>query len=259
MGLEGRTILVTRQREQSVEFIAEIEKRGGRAVLFPMITIQDPESWEDCDRALLQIKAYDSLVFASANAVEKFFLRCTLRGVEPIMFRRYDVYAVGEKTKQAVEEKGLQVKAIPDQYSSASLAESFQGRNLTGKRFLYPRGDLGKAELVKSLIQQGASVEPVVVYRNTGPNEVDAEQVYRKLVVGEIDVVTFASPSAAINFAKLFPEARMTSMDKRVRIAAIGPTTEEAVKSLGLPVDIVARQSTVESLVDAIQTYYESR
>jgi uroporphyrinogen III methyltransferase/synthase len=259
MGLEGRTILVTRLREQSVEFIAEIEKRGGRAVLLPMITIQDPESWEDCDRALLQIKTYDTLIFTSTNAVEKFFQRCTLRGVEPIVFRRYDVYAVGEKTKQAVEEKGLQVKAIPDQYSSVSLAEYFQGRNLTGKRFLYPRGDLGKADLAKSLIQQGASVDPVVVYRNTGPNEVDAEQVYGKLVMGEIDVVTFASPSAAINFAKLFPPARMASMDKRIRIAAIGPTTEEALKNLDMQVDILARQSTVGGLVDAIQQYYESR
>ena len=259
MGLEGRTILITRQREQSVEFIAEIENRGGRAVLLPMITIQDPESWEECDRALLEIKTYGALIFTSTNAVEKFFQRCALRALEPVLFRRYEIYAVGEKTQAAVEEKGLQVKAIPDQYSSVALAEYFRGRNLTGKRFLYPRGDLGKAELVKCLIQQGASVDPVVVYRNTGANEADAEQVYRKLVVGEIDVVTFASPSAAANFAKLFPPARMASMDKRMRIAAIGPTTEEGVKSLGMHVDIVARRSTVEGLVDAIQKYYDPR
>jgi uroporphyrinogen-III synthase len=96
-----------------------------------------------------------------------------------------------------------------------------------------------------------------MVYRNTGPNEADAELVYNKLISGEIDVVTFASPSAAINFARLFPRGKMAMMDKRLRTAVIGPTTEEAVRNLGMKVDIVARQSTVESLTDAIQSYYE--
>ena len=258
MGLENKTILITRQREQYAEFIAEIEKRGGRAVMFPMINIQDPRSWEECDRALLQIKKYDALVFTSTNSVEKFFQRCLLRTVEPALLRRCGIYAVGEKTQQAIKWHGLAMQAIPEQYSSASLAEHFRGMDVRGKQFLYPRGDLGKTDLVKSLIQQGASVDPVIVYRTTGPNAVDAEAVYRRLVAGDIDVITFASPSSAINFVKLFPREKMALKHKHIKIAVIGPTTEDALRTLNVPVDVVARRSTIEGLLDAIEECYKA-
>jgi len=257
MGLEGKTILITRQREQSIEFIAEVERRGGKAVLFPTISIQDPDSWEEVDRALQHIKTYDALIFTSVNSVEKFLQRCLLKSVEPVVFRACDIYAVGEKTKSAVEERGLTVKAIPEKYSSSGLAEYLRSLDLQGKRFLYPRGDLGKADLIKSLMRQGATVDPVVCYRNAGPDEVDAEFVYRRLVAGEIDVVTFASPSAAINFVKLFSLEKMASMDKRTKIAVIGTTTEEEVRNLGIQVDVVAKQSTIKGLLDAIEEHYD--
>jgi uroporphyrinogen III methyltransferase / synthase len=257
MSLDNRTILITRQREQSVEFIAEIERRGGKAVLLPMINIQDPDSWEGVDRALQQIRTYNALIFTSSNGIGRFFQRCLVKSVELVTLRRCEVYVVGEKTKQAVEERGLSVKALPEQYSSAGLAEYFRSVDLQGKRFLYPRGDLGDSELVKSIVQQGATVDPVTVYRNTGPNEADVEIVYRHLAAGEIDVVTFASPSAALNFTKLFPSEKLATMEKEPKIAVIGPTTEEAVTSLGMHVDIVARQSTVEGLLDAIEEYYD--
>lgn len=257
MGLEGKTILITRQREQSIEFIAEVERRGGKAVLLPMINIQDPDSWEEADRALQQIKTYDALIFTSINSVEKFLHRCLLKSVEPVAFRTCEIFAVGEKTRHAAEERGLVVKGIPEKYSSSGLAEYFRTLDLQGKRFLYPRGDLGKADLIKSLMQQGATVDPVVCYRNTGPDEVDAEFVYHRLVAGEIDVVTFVSSSAAINFVKLFPPEKMASMHKRTKIAVIGPTTEEEMKNLGVQVDIVAKKATIEELLDAIEEYYD--
>jgi uroporphyrinogen III methyltransferase/synthase len=255
MGLEGKTILITRQREQSIEFISEVERRGGKAVLFPTISIQDPDSWEEVDRALQHIKTYDAIIFTSINSVERFFHRCLLKSVEPVTFRGCEIYAVGEKTKHAVEERGLRVKAIPEKYSSAGLAEYFRTLDLQGKQFLYPRGDLGRADLIKSLVRQGATVDPVVCYVNKGPEEADAEFVYRKLVAGEIDVVTFASPSAAINFVKLFPPEKMASIHGQTKIAVIGPTTEEEVRDLGIQVDIVAKQSTIKGLLDAIEEY----
>lgn len=258
MSLINKTILITRQREQSIGFIAEVEKRGGKAILLPMINIQDPDSWEEVDRALQQIKTYDALIFTSSNGIEKFFHRCLVKSVELVTLRRCDVYVVGEKTKHAVEERGLSVKALPEQYSSAGLADHFRSVDLQGKRFLYPRGDLGDSELIKRIVQQGAIVDPVTVYRNTGPDEADAEAVYRHFAAGEIDLVTFASPSAALNFVKLFPPEKLANMEKQPKIAVIGPTTNEAVTSLGMHVDIVARQSTVEGLLDAIEEHYNA-
>ena len=258
MALENRTILITRQREQSLEFIAEIEWWGGKAVLLPMINIQDPDSWEELDRALQNIKKYDALIFTSTNAVERFFQRCLLKSVESVSLRRCAVYAVVEKTKQVVEERGLDVKAVPATYSSAGLAEYFEGFNIQGKRFLYPRGDLGKTDLIKSLVRQGAIVDPIVIYKNTGPDEIDAEFSYRRLLRGEIDVVSFASPSAAVNFVKLFSLEKIASIDKKTKFAVVGSTTADAVRKVGMHPDIIARQATIAGLLDAIEDYFDS-
>jgi uroporphyrinogen-III synthase len=70
MSLQNKTILITRQREQSKEFIAEVEKRGGHAVVFPLIRITEPDSWESCDTALQRLGEYDGLILTSENGVE---------------------------------------------------------------------------------------------------------------------------------------------------------------------------------------------
>ena len=258
MGLEGKTILITRQRDQSLEVVSEIEKRGGKAVLLPLINIQDPDSWEELDQALSHVKQYDALIFTSSNAVERFFHRCLLRSIEPVTFRECDVYAVGAKTKELIEARGLHVNATPERFSSVALAEYFDRSDVTGKRFLYPRGDLGTADLVKRLVQKGARVEPVIVYKNTGPDEADVESTYHRLAQGEIDVITFASPSAGVNFVKLFPPERIASMEKKARIAVVGPTTEEAVRKLGLQPDIIAARATMTGMLDAIEEYFHA-
>ena len=60
MSLRNKTILVTRQEEQSREFVTAIEQRGGSALLFPMIRIMDPDSWVACDAAIERLDSHGS-------------------------------------------------------------------------------------------------------------------------------------------------------------------------------------------------------
>jgi uroporphyrinogen-III synthase len=50
--LEGRTILITRPRSQTLDSIEAVKRQGARPLMFPVISILDPESWEACDAAL---------------------------------------------------------------------------------------------------------------------------------------------------------------------------------------------------------------
>ena len=257
MGLRNKTILVTRQAAQSSEFIAEVESRGGRVLLFPTIRIVDPETWEDCDRALERITEYQGLIFTSTNGVEKFFERCRVRGVKVGVFKGFEVYAVGEKTKIEIEERGLRVSFVPGQYSAASLADYFTSAAVQRKRFLFPQGNLSRTEVVNRLTQLGAAVDPVVVYRTAETDGDGAEEIMRRLAAGQIDVVTFASPSAAQNFVKVFPQEEVARIHERTKVAVIGPSTAEAVRRLGLVVDIVAAKSTATGLVEAIAEHFD--
>jgi uroporphyrinogen III methyltransferase/synthase len=73
-----------------------------------------------------------------------------------------------------------------------------------------------------------------------------------------IDVVTFTSGSTVENFLKnlaTHPKGRV--LIANCRIACIGPVTAGVAVKLGLNVDIVARNFTVEGLVEALVEYYK--
>lgn len=255
MSLKDRTVLITRRAEQAGDMIREIERLGGRPVLFPTVEITDAASWEEVDGAIGRIGGFDALVFASANAVERFLRRCRDRGVDLTEVQALRIYAVGETTRAAVTRLGLTVTLVPDAYSARGLAEALPPEAVRGKRFLIPRGDRAREELPRTLKEMGADVETVTVYSTVLPGGQGTEAVRQRILSGSINVITFASPSAVTNFVQLFSPAELSGLRKRVAIAVIGPTTEQAVRQAGLDVAIVAEVSTGVGLVRAIDEY----
>jgi uroporphyrinogen-III synthase len=253
--LRNRKILVTRQQERSGEMVREIEIRGGNAVVVPMIATGPPGAWTECDAAIGRLGTYDVLLFTSVNAVESFAGRTRTLGIPPAVLARAPSVAVGEATAAALKGNGLPVIFVPEEFSGASLALAL-GDSLAGKRVLLPRGNIARDTVPDALRQAGALVETVTVYETSAPEGIDRGSFVRRVVTGEFDVVTFASPSAAANFCALFRPEELRAAADHARIAVIGPSTADAVRALGLDVDIIARESTARDLVRCIDEYY---
>jgi uroporphyrinogen III methyltransferase / synthase len=252
MSLANKRIVVTRPREQSDGLVAEIEARGGTAVVVPLIAIADPVSWEACDRAIAALDTFDALVFTSTNGVNKFFGRCTEKGIAQRRLSRLPTYAVGEQTRRAIESHGAHIIYTPDDFSSEALGKYFSLQSLDGKKFLMVRGDIGKREIDGILCDRGVAVNEVIVYRTI--TEGEAGSLGERLAAGEIDALTFASPSAVRGFRQLFPAFSKT--ERHVTIAVIGPTTHHAAREADLAPDVVAPQATATSLVEALDDYF---
>ncbi|MGH2568833.1 MAG: uroporphyrinogen-III synthase, partial [Bacteroidota bacterium] len=92
------------------------------------------------------------------------------------------------------------------------------------------------------------------VYNTVSPRQQDLDIVRNALLNRQIDVVTFFSPSAVRNFLQIMG----TKSLEQTLIAVIGPSTASAAESLGIPVDIVAKQATAESLVETIAEQFTS-
>jgi len=159
--LSGKTILITRSKEQAKDFIQAIESRGGNAISFPTISIEDPDSWKECDDAIKNISSFDGIIFTSQNAVNKFFTRPNYSLHSALSSKL--IFSVGEKTKSAIEKYNLNVTTIPEVYTAESLGETMRSLGVEGKRFLFPRGNLGREVLVEMLNSLGAVVKPVIV------------------------------------------------------------------------------------------------
>jgi uroporphyrinogen-III synthase len=257
MSLHGKTILITRRQEQSRELVAELERRGARTLVCPMIGIADPDSWTECDSAIERLGEYDGIIFTSSNGAEMFFRRLRERGGNFTRLQAIPVFAVGETTRQTIAEQGVRVEFVPAVYSGDALGQAFVGRDLKGKTYLHPRGNRGREEVEKHLTGAGARVEAVVVYATVEPDRTSCGDLRRRILSGAIDVVTFASPSALKNFSTLFTGPEFASMPGRPRVVVIGPTTGEAARSMNFPVDAVAPESTSAGLARAVEELFQ--
>ena len=255
MSLRNRTILVTRPKHHAEGMVRAVESLGGTAVVIPMIAIGPPQSWKEVDAAIARLTEYDALAFTSANAAESFFGRAILLGVDEGRLAGVNAISVGEKTAAAVRSFGARVDLVPGEFSGNALAAAL-GSSWAGKKILFPRGSLAQEEIAAIMRESGAVIDAVTVYTTSGPTGLTAESLVRRVLGGEFDVVTFASPSAASNFCSLFAPNDLSAVPEHARIAVIGPTTADAVRTIGLPVDIVAREATATGLARSIDEFY---
>ena len=238
--------------------VAEIERRGGRATVFPTIQTVPPLSWEESDRALASIGEYYGIIFTSVNAVEFFFHRLETKGLRSSDVSMSKIWALGEKTREAVERKGMDVSDLPEHFTSASLSQLLAAYDLKGKRLLLPQSDLARDALEVALRAQGAIPVPITVYRTVPAESAEREDILAEIRGGSIDAVAFASPSSAQNFVLMFSDLQPVELCRRMKVAAIGPTTRDSLIDLGISPDIVAAVSTGDGLIDAIEDYFET-
>ena len=158
--------------------------------------------------------------------------RLVAHGRPPAQIRAR-VLCVGPGTASAARRAGFAAPEVPaSRYDAESLAEAVRDvLPPAGKRFLFPCGSLSRPTLPQSLRDAGARVDEVIVYA-TAPAEVDVAQLRATLVRGELDALTFASPSAVRRFAACLDDASRAAASRAV-IAAIGAVTAEALGEVG--------------------------
>ncbi|MGC8898435.1 MAG: uroporphyrinogen-III synthase [Bacteroidota bacterium] len=259
MSLHGETVLLTRPKEQAEETAKLIRQRGGVPIIAPLIAIAPPEQWDELDKCLQQIENYDAIIFTSANAVRFTLQRASnlLNGMERL--RKIPAIPVGEKTAAALEEFGLRAAFIPSEFAAEALVQEILLRYKQGN-FLFPRGNLRKDTVPHSLRGAGLGVDEPVVYRTVQASTEEVRKVRYLLQHGKINVITFASPSAVENFAKLIGvEILSEPSEGRIIIATIGKVTARCAIELGFNVDIVSQEATFESLLESVEHELDKR
>jgi uroporphyrinogen-III synthase len=257
--LAGRRIVITRAAEQADDFLARLAEAGATVDLLPMVRFMKVEDASDLDRSIAEFEQFDWLIFTSANAARFFLQRCKLlRRPVPHELR---LAAVGSATRRALENEGAEASRIwmPRQANGAGLAAELGGE-LAGARVLIPRSDLAGDELPAALRDAGAEVTTVLAY-HTAPSSAESldAEVVAIIERGDVDAITFFSPSAFRYFAQVAGGVALEKMGGCVAFAAIGPTTAAAIREAGLPVVVEASEPQAESLIAALENYFAAR
>ena len=260
--LFGRRVLVTRPHEQAVELVDRLTLLGADAIEAPLIRIEPPEDLGPLHEAAATPDAFDWIVFTSANAVDAF-MKTFLEGEGDVRtLKGLRLCAVGTGTAGKLAHYGIKVDLVPGEFQSEAIVAAVAATGpIEGVRVLLPRADIGRKLVAHQLRQAGALVTDVVAYRtvlNDAPHAGD-QDVYRLLLDGHIDVVTFASPSSVRNFVKIYGAEPAADLLKNTVVAVIGPVTAEATRHLGLPVTVQPSTFTIAALVDSIAAHYAGR
>ncbi len=257
--LFGKRILVTRSREQSRRMAERISEMGGEAVLFPTIRIMPPDSFESLDEAIQKINTFDWVIFTSANGVERFFARFHELREDIRDMAGPKIAAIGPVTARAIHDLGLKVNRLAKQFTAEGLLVLFSPEEVLGKRFLIPRAEKAREVLPESLVELGADVEVVPVYRTGFPEDTEIEAVCKMLETEFLNVVTFTSSSTVTHFIDILNMSNLPQLLRRVVIASIGPVTSETLRENGLSVDVEAEEYTIDGLVKALAGHFKSR
>jgi uroporphyrinogen-III synthase len=255
--LHGKTVVLTRQKEQAAEMVRLIEEKGGNALCFPTIATAPTEKTEARDAALCRLATYDWLVFSSENAVRYFFE--ALRSLKK-QWPEIKVAAVGSKTARALRDLHIEPDLLPQKFTARGLLTAFANRGVQGQRFLLPVSHIARKELPEGLRALGAEADVVEFYRTLPHPDFDRQAFLRLLQQQAACVLTFFSPSAFHSLLELLGEGAVEALKQSgVILAAIGPTTARAVTQAGLPVEIVPKVNDGRHLLEAIEVYFEQK
>jgi uroporphyrinogen-III synthase len=250
--LAGKIVVVTRAAVQCNELCEELNARGVKVRLLPLISFAPPENYDALDAALNSIEFFDWVLFTSANAAQALERRGEQlgHGIHAVA-KLPPAAAVGPATSEAAEAAGFSVEYVAADRSGAGLAREM-GEELRGRKVLLPRSDRANPELPTALRRCGAIVTEVVAYRNLPPSITDREKVHETLEHG-VDSILFYSPSAVQNFLELLGRERLESVQGKVLMVAIGHATAAVLRGAGIQRIARAADTTTRAVIEALE------
>ena len=253
--LFGKTVVVTRAREQASDFRLLLEEKGAQCLEFPTIEVIPPANWDPLDKAIQSLEKYDWIIFTSINGVRFFFQRLQEKGEDVRALHGIKIGAIGPKTAAGLEERGLRLDFIPSEYRAEAVIDGLGADEVRGKRFLLPRAAKAREILPEKIKEMGGKIDVVPVYETIRPTG-KREEIRDLLKKGYISCITFTSSSTVENFAKMFPEEDLPSLVAKATIACIGPITAQTAREHGLHVKIMPEEYTIEALTAEVVDHF---
>ena len=255
--LHGKRIAVTRAEEQSSGLLARLRALGAEPIACPAIAIVPPADFAPLDAAIGRLDQYDWLIITSANGARALLDRMAALGTPPGELARLMIGAIGPASAEALAEHGLQASFVPSAYVAESILAEIG--DLAGKRILLPRADIARETLAVGLRAKGVAVDEIAAYR-TVPGS-GARRLAELLRDRTLDAITFTSSSTVRYLLDGLEQAGITRAEARARLAGtavicIGPITAATAGEEGLTVHAVAREYTVDGVVDALADWF---
>jgi uroporphyrinogen III methyltransferase/synthase len=235
--LAGRTVAVTRARDQASELARALASQGARVVQAPVIRVQALPG------PPLDPSPYDLLCLTSANGVEALFERLADAGRDARSLAGARVAAIGPGTARALAGHGVIADVVPERFVAEALVEALA--DMPVSRALVARAQEARDVLPDALRERGAEVDVLPLY------ETLAEPLSPRVLdlARTADYITFTSSSTVRFFLQAASGAPLSA---GTRIVSIGPITSQTLREHGLDPHVEASRHDIAGVVDAV-------
>ena len=263
--ITGKTIAITRSKEDSEEFIHLVTMVNAKPISLPTIELvsKGEKIVEDFLDSIKKDNP-DFSVFMSSKAVKLLF--DTARKVSKfenlqLAVANTTVIAVGPKTKVALEKEGIRVTHIPQKrYSSVGVGEVFTRLNAEGKKVIIPRSGASTPFLAQLLEKIGLLVKEIHLYDVCSFRNMSQWNEFRELFSNNVvHGVVFTSASSVTAFLEImsmdYDKKTLLEKLQKLKVVAIGPFTADELKKFGLS-PIIAHIHTVSGAFETIKNCF---
>ena len=262
--IEGKTIAITRSKEDSEEFIQLMNNDNAKPIPLPTIELVS-KGEKIVDEFLDSLKEYnpDYSVFMSSKAVKLLLdsaKKISKKQELQLGIANTIVIAVGPKTKTALENEGIKVAHIPNRFSSVGVGEVFTRLNAVGKKVVVPRSGASTPFLKNLLEKIGLDVKEIHLYDVCTFRDTSQWNEFRELFSqNKVDGIVFTSTSSVKAFFEIMSNdyEQKTLLDnlQKIQVVAIGPFTADELKKFNVQ-NTVAQVHTVPGAFDAIKNTF---
>ena len=258
--IDGKTIAITRSKEDAQEFIELVSEQNANPITLPTIQLVskgekivdeflDTIEKENPDYSVFMSSKAVTLLIDSAKKISKFE-KLQLSITNTI------VIAVGPKTRDVLEQENIKVAYVPERYSSVGVGEVFTRLNAVGKKAIIPRSGASTPFLKNLLEKIGINVVELYLYDVCAFNNPTEWNDFRDLFSqNKIDGIIFTSASSVRAFFEImindYTQENLIQLLEKTKVIAIGPFTADELKKFNVK-NIIDDVHTVAGSVDVI-------
>lgn len=253
-------VLIACSARKMPELAAGLETMGAGVLPCPVIEVQPVEDRHFLDKAISSLRKYAWIIFTSVHGVEFFMQRLNECGFAGRDMPK--ICAVGPATAAELKKFGLEAALVPKQYVAEGVLQAlidYHGgiQHLAGLCILLPRAKDSRKFLPEALSEAGAKIDVVPCYQTVRP-KIDPGTI-KKLREKRPDLLVFTSSSTINNLMDILGADIGRRMLMESTVAVIGPITASTAAAFGKRADIIPRENTIASLLEAIRNYYSSQ
>jgi uroporphyrinogen III methyltransferase/synthase len=244
--LHGRTVVVTRARDQAGALASRLRSLGAEVVEMPLIRIEPLADQAATGEALMRLAegGYELLCVTSPNGASMLFGALRSAGLDARALAGVRIAAMGPGTAEALSEGGISADTVASRPVAEGLLAELDDTELSGSRVLVVQAEGARPVLREGLAGRGAQVEVLALYRTVSkaPDQVAAQ------AAGRAGWITFTSASTVASYVEAFPQGPPA----QTRVISIGPVTSSALRSAGVTVAREAAAHDLDGLIAAL-------